>query len=204
MNDFFKVDANTEETSSNTSNYVLVNSEEDFIQENVFAKEVVLSEDGRFYQIICTKDGKEMTTQRQYFPDRAKVESGQQTEEKFLKASEIKKGLLVNFLRKFLGKEAVIDATGWQDFVNKVQARCSPKYATTPLRVKLELVESNSDGKIYTNIATFGPFELMSEPKKLTVTDKDRAMLAKKEAMVNTTPDNDGAAPGETTETVSW
>lgn len=186
----FSINSKVEETAP--SRYVTVEKEEDFIQENVLIKSLELSDDGRFYIITAHKNGQEMQTQRQYFPDRA----SSQSDESYKKAFSIKQGLLANFMRKFLGEDANIEAAGWIDLVKKIEAACKPHYATTPLRVKLELVENK--GKYYSNITTFGPFELMTVPLSESnhkITAKDRQMLKNKTAEESLVPDTDKDKP---------
>lgn len=182
----FSINNQVEETAP--SRYVTVEKEEDFIQEGVHIKSLELDDDGRFYIITAEKNGQEMQTQRQYFPDRATAQS----DTTYQKAFTIKQGLLANFMRKFLGEDANIDASGWIDLVKKIDTSCKPHYASVPLRVKLELVENK--GKYYSNISTFGPFELMSIPlseSKLKITAKDRQMLKNKLAEESLVPDAD-------------
>jgi len=191
--DIFVIDSNTEEGSSSPAKYVLIDKEEDFIQENVFAKEIV--KDPRWFQIVCEKDGLELSTQRQYFPDPATAQSN----DTYKKSVSIKQGLLTNFLRKFLGDDAVVKATSCTELVEQIDAMCKPKYSTTPLRVKLELVEGRGDyaGKFFTNISTFAPFENMDTPKaksKLFVSKVDKEKLAQKLAEDSVTPDSDTGA----------
>ncbi len=186
MENLFSITNNTEETAG--LNYITIEKEEDFVQENVLIKSLELSEDGRFFIINAEKNGRNLQTQRQYFPDR----ETSQNEDTYKKAFSIKQGLLANFLRKFKGEDAVVDAQGWHDLVKKIDAACKPAYATTPLRVKLELVESK--GKYFSNIATFGPFELMTIPaseSSLKITGKDRQMLRNKLREESIVPDKD-------------
>ena len=188
--DMFKINSDVEEGAP--SKYILIDKEEDFIQEGVFIKSLELGEDNRYYTIIAEKNGQEIQTQRQYFPEKERSAS----EESYKKAFSIKLGLLANFTRKFLGEDAEIQASGWVELVKKTQEACKDLYMTTPLRVKLEIVENK--GKYYSNISTFGPFELMSVPKsesKLQVTPKDRQMLKAKLMDESVVPDKD---PGET------
>jgi len=188
VDDIFVIDGSTEESTSNNK-YILIDSEADFIQENVFVKELVLSDDGKWFQIICEKDGLEVSTQRQYFPDPAKKD-----EPTYPKVVSIKKGLLTNFLRRFAGENANVKATSWVEFVQRVDMMCKPRYKTTPLRVKLELVEGRNDyaGKYYTNISTFAPFENMTTAKsKLFVGKKDKQLLEFKLNEDRVAPDSD-------------
>ncbi len=182
----FSITNDTEETVG--LNYITVDKEEDFVQDNLLVKSLELSEDGRFFIITAEKNGKTIQTQRQYFPDRSTA----QNDESFKKAFSIKQGLLAHFLRRFKGEDAVIDAEGWQDLVKKIDAACKPLYATIPLRTKLELVENK--GKYYSNISTFGPFEHMSIPRSesvLKITGKDRVMLKNKLREESIVPDKD-------------
>lgn len=182
----FSISSQTEETTA--GKYITVEKEADFIQENVLIKSLELGDDNRFFVITAQKNGQEVQTQRQYFPDR----STSQNEDTYNKAFQIKQGLLANFMRKFLGEDANIEAAGWTDLVKKIQEACKPKYAETPLRVKLELVENK--GKYYTNISTFGPFELMTVPASestLKITAKDRQMLKSKLMEDGVIPDTD-------------
>jgi len=184
--DMFKIDSGVKETAP--SKYVTVEKEEDFVQENVYIKSLELSDDGRYYSITAEKNGQDMQTQRQYFPDRA----SSQSDDTYQKAVSIKRGLLANFMRKFLGEDAVIAASGWAEFVKKIDEACKPHYKTTPLRAKMELVENK--GKYYTNISTFGPFELMTVPASestLKITAKDRQMLRNKLKEESIVPDTD-------------
>jgi len=185
----FRIDSTTEEATP--SKFVLVDKEEDFIQDNVYIKSVDIDPEGRYFQIQAEKNGQQLQTQRQYFPERERSQS----DETFKKAVSIKRGLLTSLLRKFHSEDPVIEATGWVDMVQKVDNLCKDKYATTPLRVKLELVENK--GKYYTNISTFAPFENMTVPRsetELKVTAKDRQMLANKSTEEKVTPDSDTPA----------
>ena len=193
--DIFVIDTNTEEGSSTGGNYILINSEEDFIQENLFVKELVLSEDNRWYQITCEKDGKEVSTQRQYFPDPATAKD----DASYKKAVSIKQALLTNFMRRFAGEQAVVKATSWPELVNRINMMCSPKYKLVPLRVKLELVEGRGqyEGKFFTNISTFAPFENMTVPRKQTklfIGKVDKEKLAQKLAEDAVQADEDTGA----------
>lgn len=182
----FSINSQVEETAP--GKYIIVEKEEDFVQEGVLIKSLELGEDNRFYIITAVKNGQEMQTQRQYFPDRA----SSQSDESYKKAFSIKQGLLANFMRKFLGEDANIDASGWTDLVKKIDAACKPHYPNVPLRVKMELVENK--GKYYTNISTFGPFELMTVPvseSTLKITSKDRQMLKNKMVEERVVPDAD-------------
>jgi|GEM_PF-5473595 len=187
----FKIDSTTEE--STPSRFVLIDKEEDFIQDNVYIKSLELDpKEQRYFQINAEKNGQQMQTQRQYFPD---IKTSQ-SEETFKKAVSIKKGLLTSLLRKFKGEDTEINARGWVDLVNKIEEACKPAYSTTPLRVKLELAEK--DGKYYTNISTFAPFESMTVPRSestLKVTAKDKQMLRNKIQEEKVTPDSDIPAP---------
>lgn len=188
--DIFKIDENVQEELP--SKYLIIDKEEDFIQDGVFIKDIEIDPEGRYFSIIATKDGKELQTQRQYFPERERARS----EETFKKAASIKQALLTNILRKFKGEDATLTATSWIDLVTKVRDICKPYFESTPLRVKLELVQNK--GKYYTNISTFAPFELMSVERKDTnhkITEKDRQMLKNKLTDATATPDVD---PGDT------
>jgi len=188
--DIFKIDENVQEELP--SKYLIIDKEEDFIQDNVFIKDIEIDPEGRYFSIIATKDGKELQTQRQYFPERERARS----EETFKKAASIKQALLTNILRKFKGEDATLTATSWIDLVTKVRDICKPHFESTPLRAKLELVQNK--GKYYTNISTFAPFELMSVERKDTnhkITEKDRQMLKNKLTDATATPDVD---PGDT------
>ncbi len=185
-NNLFSITNTTEETVG--LNYITVEKEEDFVQDNLIIKSLELSEDGRYFVINGEKNGKTVQTQRQYFPERETA----QNEETYKKAFSIKQGLLAHFLRKFKGEDAVVDAEGWQDLVRKIDAACKSLYPTTLLRTKLELVENK--GKYYSNISTFGPFESTTVPRSesaLKLTGKDRQMLRNKLREESIVPDKD-------------
>lgn len=186
----FNIDPNVKE--STPSKFVLIEKEDDFVQDNVYIKSLELDpEENRYFQVTAERNGQQMQTQRQYFPDK----SSARNEETFKKASQIKRGLLANILRKFKGEDAAVQADNWVDMVRKIDEACKPHYSSTPLRVKLELVENQ--GKFYSNISTFSPFENMSVPSnqsKLRVTAKDKQMLRNKLEEEKVKPDSDSSS----------
>ncbi len=186
----FNIDQNVEEAAP--SKYVLIEKEGDYIQDNVYIKSLEIGEDNRFYIITAVKGGQEMQTQRQYFPDRSTA----QNDETYKKAISIKQGLLANFLRKFKGEDATVQAASWTELVRKIDEECKSLYATTPLRVKLELVENK--GKYYSNISTFAPFERMEVPlseSRHKITARDKQMLRNKLSEDMIVPDSDSETP---------
>lgn len=191
--DIFVIDGNTEEGSTSPSKYILIDKEEDFIQDNLFIREIVKG-DG-WFQIVAEKDGLEVSTQRQYYPDPQRSQSP----DTYKKSVSIKQGLLTNLLRRFEGDNAVVKATSWDELVTVIDNKCKPKYKTTPLRGKLELVEGRGDyaGRFFTNISTFAPFENMSIPReksKLFISKVDKEKLTQKLAEDSVSPDSDTGA----------
>lgn len=191
--DIFVIDGTTEEGSSTPNKYILIDKEEDFIQDNLFVKEIV--KDSNWFQIVAEKDGLEVSTQRQYFPDPERAQSP----ETYKKSVAIKQGLLTNLLRRYAGETASVRAASWTELVERIENACKPKFKTTPLRAKLELVEGRGDyaGKYFTNISTFAPFENMTTPKaksKLYVSKTDKQNLANKLSEDMVTPDTDSGA----------
>jgi hypothetical protein len=194
MSNFISITADTQESTG--GNYYQVTKEEDFIVENVIAKELKYdSVNGSdYFEIIAsTKDGREIKSGYQFIPNKEKATS----DEAFAKSVSMRQGLLTNFLRRFKGDQAVLQATTWKEAVEKIQADCAPHYSSTPLRAKVALNKSSKDAKYYTNLSVFAPFENMTTPREQTrhiVTNRDKLDLANKNREDAVTPDSDVAA----------
>lgn len=191
MSSFISITADTQESVG--GNYYQITREEDFIVENVHVKELKydsVNGSDYFEIIVSTKDGRELRSGYQFIPDKGKSKS----EEAYNKAMSLRQGLLTNLLRRYKGEQAVLEAASWKEAVDKVNAACSPLYESTPLRAKLMLGKSSKDGKYYTNISVFAPFENMTVPKaesRHIITNKDKLDLANKNREDSVTPDPD-------------
>lgn len=176
MAEMFGFDETTSEGTGGKN--IVVKEEGDFIQDNCTVTKFELSTDEKYIDVEIENANGKTSNKRIYLP---KATSEYTTPEKYKKAVEVFGGALANISRRYKGEAYKASGSTAIEVTKKVITDIKPLLARVPVRVKLELREGPTGG-IFTNIASFGPFEDMNKKSAFVINNDQKLLLAKKNA----------------------